>query len=100
MARPVSYNNRGQETNLDSGIPQDPPRLGFAAARTGRGYNDYPSGATLTTSWAVVMPMAIFIAPETRKGFMPSLYASSRILASSGAALINLRNAGVSAMIS
>ena len=32
-----------------------------------------PSGTTLTTSSGVVSPCAIFIAPETRSGFMPSL---------------------------
>jgi hypothetical protein len=32
-----------------------------------------PSGTTLTTSSGVVNPWAIFIAPDTRSGFMPSL---------------------------
>ena len=38
-------------------------------------------GATLKTSARVLTPAATFIAPEMRKGFMPSRKASSRILA-------------------
>jgi len=48
-----------------------------------RAARDQASGATFTTSSAVVTPAATFMAPETRSGFIPSLYACSRILASS-----------------
>lgn len=59
-----------------------------------------PRGATLTTSSAVVTPASTLAAPETRNGFMPSLYACSRITASSASWWIIRRNAGVSVMIS
>jgi len=35
MARPVSYNNRGQETNLDSGIPAGSHEAGLCGRTNG-----------------------------------------------------------------
>ena len=52
------------------------------------------------TSSAVVMPVAIFMAPDTRSGFIPSLYACARIFESSDSAWIRRRTAGDSIMIS
>jgi hypothetical protein len=57
-------------------------------------------GATFSTSSAVVVPAATFIAPETRSGFMPSLKACSRNFMSSVSATIRRRKAGVISMIS
>ena len=60
----------------------------------------HAGGATFRTSSAVVRPAATFIAPETRSGFMPSLYACSRIARSSASRTTSLRSAGVISMIS
>ena len=72
----------------------------FARGMTVRNAGLHPSGATLTTSSAVVTPAATFIAPDTRSGFMPSLNACSRSRASSQPGTISRRSPGVIVMIS
>ena len=52
------------------------------------------------TSSTVVSPAAIFSAPLTRSGFMPSRMACSRTLLRSVSALINRRCAGLNVIIS
>src|SRR5690348_12141855 len=57
-------------------------------------------GATFKTSSTVVMPEAIFSAPLTRSGFIPSRIACSRSLFTSVSLVIRLRILCVSIIIS
>ena len=103
--REVSVERLGRiSTSLKSSLKSDSMRMsafaGGMAPQLIPSLPRQPSGATFTTSSAVVRPAATFIAPETRSGFMPSLYACSRIRASSASCATSCRSAGVISMIS
>ncbi len=77
--------NRGADRPRDlraAGGTRAALRLRPRLRRAGQGKR-HASGATLITSSAGVMPAATFTAPDTRSGFMPSLYACSRSFTSS-----------------
>src|SRR5436190_437404 len=77
---PEKRQRRGkQQDRRESEARRHVPSLGPQACPGG--------GATLSTSSSVVRPIATFIAPLMRSGFMPSLYAWSRIFATSASAL-------------
>ena len=54
----------------------------------------------LLSTIAALLVAATFIAPDTRSGFMPSLYACSRIARSSASLMTRRRSSGDISMIS
>ena len=103
--RVVSVERLGRtRTSLKSSLKSDSIRMsafpGGMAPQLIPSLPRQPSGATFTTSSAVVTPAATFIAPDTRNGFIPSFQACSRIRPSSTSCTSSRRTPGDISMIS